>query len=245
MLGTRKEATVSGKLVTAALVLAMAAGLCQAAEQRDRVYLVSVEGTFYVGELVAVDEAKVQLSSGDGKTVEIDRDKVALINFHPDWIGIRAYGARDGVYYDFGAGFAVPLPEEGWVAAYDSEGHLFLTSQDGKLVLGFYTYLTKHASLDDFLAAHATWRQANGMPQGSYQGGTEATVGGRPARAFRYQAQLQGTPARAMDIKTTGPQGQGLVVAFMGSGVGEEEFDAACREAMALIDGIRFFMPGW
>jgi len=236
---------MSRMLFTVLLMLSAVAGATRAAaEQTSPVHLVLVEGTSYVGELLSLDGTKARLLTGEGKTIEIARDKVALINFHPDWIAIKAYGVADQTYYDFSAGLAVPLPAEGWVPAYDSEGHLFLSAPDGKIVLGFYAYVSKYASLEDFLAVHASWRRAAGMPESSYTGGTERMVGGRPARAFVYDTEVQGRPARAMDVKTMGPRGHGLVVTLMCSSVAEGEFEAAEARARAVLETVRFFQQG-
>ena len=232
-------------LLTVLLILtAVALPTQAAAEQTRRVHLVVVEGTSYTGELLSLDDTKARLLTAEGKTIEIALDKVALINFHPDWIAVKAYGVADQTYYDFSAGFAVPLPTEGWVPAYDSEGHLFLSAPDGTAVLGFYAYITKYPSLEDFLTAHASWRGAAGMPESSYTGGTDAMIGGRPARAFVYDTALQGRPARAMDIKTIGPQGRGFVVTLICSSAGEGQFEAAEAKARAVLDTVRFFEQG-
>ncbi len=236
---------MKGNLLTVSLILtALALPTQAAAEHTSPVHLVLVEGTHYTGELLSLDGNKARLLTADGKTIEIARDEVAFINFHPDWVAVKAYGVTDQTYCDFNAGFAVPLPAEAWVPAYDSEGHLFLSASEGTAVLGFYAYTTKYPSLDDFLTAHASWRRTAGMPEGSYTAGNDTMLGGRPARAFVYDTKLQGRPARAMDIKTIGPRGHGLVVTLMCSSVAEGDFRATQAKARAVLETVRFFEQG-
>jgi hypothetical protein len=228
--------------LTAAVLLVLAAGAAFGAEAqppRDRAYLVLTDGTPHVGDLLTLDAATVRLQGEDGKVTEIERDRVAFINFHPGWIVARAYGVKDNVYYDFATGVALTLPTSGWLAGYDSEGHLFLTSQEAKLALGLYPYVSRFASLEEFLTVHGNWRKAKGMPEQSYTDGAPIEVGGQPGMAFRYQS----GGSRILDMKTIGPSGQGLVVALIATGLTDEQFEEARKSIAPLLAGIRFAKP--
>jgi len=226
------------------VLLVLAAGSGFGAEQHGQAYLVLTDGTPHLGELLSLDDSTVRLRAANGSIVEVERGKVALINLHPEWVVMKAYGTKDNVYYDFASGLAVILPTNGWLCGYDSEGHLFITSQDGRLTLGFYAYISRFATLGDFLATHAAWRKASGMPEASYTGGEAMQIDGQPARAFAYETGSgQGKRTRMLDVKTIGPLGHGLVVVLMGSDLTAEEFDQARQSALRVIQGIHFLRP--
>ena len=226
------------------VLLVLAAGPGFGADQQGQAYLVLTDGTPHLGELLSLDDSTVRLRAADGRVVEVDRGKVALINLHPEWVVMKAYGTKDNVYYDFASGLTVTLPTDGWACGYDSEGHLFITSPDGRLTLGFYAYTSRFASLDVFLATHAAWRKASGVPEASYTGGEAMQIDGQPARAFAYEtAGAQGRHTRMLDVKTIGPLGHGLVLVLMGSDLTAEEFDQARQSILPIIQGIHFLRP--
>ncbi len=200
------------------------------------------KGVFWQGKVVSMDEKRLRLATAKGREVSIPRDDIAFINFCPDWLAIRAYGTLGNVFYNYGAGYALPLPAEGWQVLSDSQGHIFL--QHGALTIGIYGYAKRYANLDAFLAAHARYRAGQGMPEGSYKGGEKTLLAGREARAFTYQTTVNGNTLLLTDIKAVGPLGQGCVVSFSASGISREAFEAAKREAMPVVQRLRFLTEG-
>lgn len=200
--------------------------------------VVAAGGSMYQGQVKSLDEEALTLVLASGKTVTVNRSDVVLINFRPDSVAVKACGTQAGVFYDYGSGYALPIPQEGWTSSQDAEGHLFL--HKGKFSLGIYAYLSRYSSLTVFTSVHAHWRQTQNMPRESYVGGVDMTVDGLPAQAFTFESTIQGKLTRVMDVKTVGPAGNGYVITVMGQNVTEEEFQAAKREAMGIIGKFRF-----
>jgi hypothetical protein len=230
------------KSVTVTIVLVLGAMLLSGAWAVQRssnpATVVAAGGNIYQGQVKSLDEQALAVVLASGKTVTIKRSDVVFINFRPDSVAVKACGTEGGVFYDYGSGYALPIPQEGWTSSQDAEGHLFL--HKGKFSVGVYAYLSRYSSLTVFTSVHAHWRQTQNMPRESYIGGVDMTVDGLPAQAFTFESTIQGKLARVMDVKTVGPAGNGYVITLMGQDVTKDEFQAAKQEAMPIIGRFRF-----
>lgn len=230
-------------LVAAVILAALVAatGLQAAEEQATGATVMVTDGRVYQGRVLSLDDAALKLVTDSGRSVTLTRKEVAFVNFRPDWLAVKAFGTRENTFYDFGSGYVLPLPSDGWQTSQDSEGHLFL--HKGKATIGVYAYLSRYSTLNVFLSVHASWRQSQEMPRESYVDGVEMTIDGLPAKAFAFETETGGQAARLLDIKVVGPLGHGYVIAVAALDASEEEFEAAKREAMPIIGKLRFVRP--